>query len=429
MQRSAKFAKYLLQFGWVPTVWTLDGFDGLPRDETLLADLPDQVSVVRWGTKSHLRALRSLVSGRAGRSPVTSRLAKAMEWRLGDWLTRGPLPDEAGDWARASVEPVCRLVEREGIEVIFSTFSPASNHLLALLVKRKTRLPWVADFRDLWTDDYRYRETSRKRRLAHRRLEQEILDAADVVVGVSERQTTILASRVPYEQYKCVTITNGFDPDDFADPVGERPAGDNMFVLAHVGRFDRWRTPTEWFSGLRRFIERLGTDRRRFALRIVGHIDDVTRARLLAAQVACTFEGNVSHERAVREMRSADGLLLSVPQGANADSVIPAKLFEYLAADRPILVVGPLDGEAERIVRLCDAGVTANFNESQIADALGKLFSAWYAGRPLYGGDPELLAAYSRVHLTGELASVLDRLVSGTDAPAESRPRPVEAGV
>lgn len=429
VQRSVKFAKYLPHFGWRPTVWTVEAAEDLPRDETLSVDLPNEVSVVRWGSGSHLRALRRLVHAHADGSGVVPRLAKAVDWRLGDWLTRGPLPDECAEWARASAQPACRLVERERIGVIYSTFSPASNHLLALLLKRKTRLPWVADFRDLWTDDYRYRENSDRRRSAHRKLEQEILEAADVVVGVSERQTRILASRVPYEQYKCVTITNGFDPADFPERSGEKRPDDNTFLLAHVGRFDRWRTPKVWFAGLERFVETLGTDRRRFALRIVGHIDDSTRSRLQATGATCTFTGYVSHARAVQEMRSADGLLLNVPDGPNAESVIPAKLFEYLAADQPILVVGPVDGEAERIVRSCAAGVTANFNEIQIADALGRLFAGWYAGRPLYGCDPVLLAPFRRDTLTGELASVFNRLVGGPSGPVESSPRSVGVGV
>ena len=85
-----------------------------------------------------------------------------------------------------------RIVEGGEVELLYSTYSPASNHLLALELKRRTGLPWVADFRDLWTDDYRYREPSAKRRAAHRRLEQEILDSADVVVGVTPTQTEIL---------------------------------------------------------------------------------------------------------------------------------------------------------------------------------------------------------------------------------------------
>ena len=409
VQRSAKFAKYLPSFGWLPTVWTVEHLEGLPVDATLSDDLPDCVSIHRTpamgGTGPIRRHLRSLGSS----SGLVGRVASGIEWRLSGLRDRRSLPDKLADWARVQVGPVCDVVARQGIEVIYSTFSPASNHLLGLHVKRRTGLPWVADFRDLWTDDYRYVAPPRRRH-GHRRLEQEILETADAVVGVTKRQTEVLAGHVPETPDKFVTITNGFDPDDFGR-VGTVFRDLGFFVLGHVGRFDRWRSSEAWFAGLRGFVQQLGGDAGRFRLHVVGHCSGEARQRLLETGATCCFTGHVSHEEAVRSMLAADALLLNIPDGPNADSVIPGKQFEYLASGRPILVVGPAGGECERLVADCGAGLTADFNAARITSALARLFEAWRNGTPYQGCPAERLAEFSRATLAGKLAAVLDGLV------------------
>ena len=422
MQRSLKFAKYLPHFGWQPTVWAAKRMAGLPVDPSLLADLPGDVTVYRCPGGSGPHVMRRSHHPHSGGRGVASRLARAIEWRLAGWIARAPVPDDCISWAKASVDPVFRLIRKEGIDALYSTFSPASNHLLAMSLKQTTHLPWLADFRDLWTDDYRYNERSPTRRAAHHALQQAILETADAVVGVTARQTEILASHLPGGRQKFVTITNGFDPADFAFAEKERARSDERFVLAHVGRFDHWRGGDAWFAGLQCFIAGLGLDRERFVLRIVGHADRAMRCRLGATGAACAFTEYVSHGEAIREMRSADALLLSVPWGPNADSVIPAKLFEYLAAGRPILVVGPPGGECEKIVTACRAGPAVGFDQQAIAAALARLYTAWAAGRPLPGCSDADVAPHSRIEQTHRLAGILDGLIEqgpcGSDLPA-----------
>ena len=429
VQRTAKFAKYLPGLGWDPMVWTLEAMDDLPQDPTLLNELPPVVRIHRYGYGSPARSARRLLQGATDGSGLLSRFARAVDWRLGARLARHDQVDDCVAWARASVGPVCELIAEERIQAVYSTFSPASNHLLALSIKEETKLPWVADFRDLWTDDYRYSETGEKRHVAHRRLEDEILEAADAVIGVSERQTEILAGHVPSARHKFVTVTNGFDPADFSAVHAEQSATDRPFVLSPVGRFDHWRPPEAWFAGLEEFVDNLADQRDQFELRIVGHADTSTRARIAGTGVRHTFTGYVSHDQAVAEMRSANALLLSVPEGPNADSVIPAKLFEYFAAGRPILVVGPADGEAERLVRSCAAGLTANFDAEAITDALARLVIAWHVGRPVRGCPVAGLAPFSREHLTRKLASVLNRVVGYTQKTDQPVAAPVTVGV
>ena len=427
VQRTVKFAKYLPKFGWLPTIWSCKPDQSWPRDESLLLDLPSEVVIHRHATDGVVGSARRLSRRMANRGGLSARFGAAIDWRLERWLGQRHALDSFVPWARGSVTVLQGLIEREKIDVIYSTFSPASNHWLALKMKRITGLPWVADFRDLWTDDYRYTESVPQRQHAHRALEQEILEEADIVVGVTERQTQVLARHVPDQGQKFITITNGFDADDFARVAQPKPVKKGRFVLAHVGRFDQWRTNDSWYTGLAHFIDSLGDGRDRFVMRIVGHAAPSTLEKVRATRSPCEFTGYVTHGTALEEMLAADVLLLSVPGGPNAASVIPAKLFEYLAARRPILVVGPTGGICEPIVRECQAGVCVNFDAQSIADALKNLFARWTCGElELQKTDEAALSRYSRESLAGGLSELLERVtLLQRDTPASTNERMV----
>lgn len=426
VQRTAKFAKYLPDFGWLPVVWTSDHMPGLPRDPELLSDLPPQSAIHRWNRGLSARRWQRRLRDLGERVNALSRLARAIDWRLEAWIANRARPDDHAAWAKTSVPPLRRLIQRDEIDIIYSTFSPVSDHVLALELKTATKRPWVADFRDLWTEDFRYDGCDAVRCRADRELERRILDQADAVIGVSPRQTEILAARVPSQRAKFLTITNGFDPDDFRSRRRELPPGSGgQFVLSYVGRFDRYRINDALLDGFRQFAARAAAEQARFLFRVVGHCTDETRARVLGTGLSCDFVGPVSHAEAIREMAAADALLLSADDtGRHAGSVISGKTFEYLASGRPILCVGSRDGDGERIVRSCEAGIAAPFEAGAIAESLRMLYDGWRSGSPIRGCTPDRLEPYSRVTLTRKLASVLDGLVTSTFAP---RGRPQES--
>lgn len=436
VQRSSKFAKYLGRFGWEPIVWTVGSYAGLPHDPTLEADLPPGLRVVRHpggtGSNGHrLSRLREFVRKATG----GGRVGDAIQWRLRNLQSRRALPDEFAPWAGRSLRPALRLIEQTGADALYSTFSPASNHLLALRLKRQVDLPWIADFRDLWTEDYRYRETSPRRRRVHERLQREILEQADVVVGVTRTQTEILANHVPDRREKFVTIPNGFDPAEWDRHDGTDARHLHM-TLAHVGRLDRWVFHEAFLSGLSRFFYSLGPKRERFRLRLVGHVGRDVHERLERAGICFEYGGFVTHEVALHEMRSADALLVCVPDGVNGGTTVPGKLYECLASGRPVVVVGPEGCECGSIVRSCNGGLVAPLDSGAVHGAFTRLFRAWSAGQPMPGANREMIERFSRIELAGKLASVLDGLIApveGLNALPVSRNdktvRAVEAGV
>jgi len=419
VQRSAKFAKYLPEFGWRPIVWASGPIESLPSDPSLVDELPSELAVHRHPDAHQAHGTNAGQVGVVG-TGLWDRFKDRLNLGGPSADSAARHPDEFFGWALTSVEPLMSLIHDRHVSVIYSTFSPASNHCLAMELKVRTGLPWVADFRDLWTDDYRYRAPSSAWRAADHRLQKRILEIADAVIGVTPRQTDILANHLFVEAAKFGTITNGFDGDDFAEAVAPRNA-DEDFVLAHIGRLDRYRSPEALFGGLERFLESIGSDRSRFVLRVVGHAGKAARDRLDRMDVRVEYTGYLSHAAAIRSMRQADANLLMVPTGPNGGSVIPAKLFEYLAAQRPVLVVGPDGGECDRIVRETQSGLSVGFDAEAIAKAVHRLFDDRSRGCPMPGCDRDRLAPYDRKALTGSLAAVFDRVWRGYDSSSRQQ--------
>lgn len=415
VQRPAKFAKYLPQLGWKPIIWTADHVEGLPVDRSLLEELPEDVQIhhpqaLRGALTAARRALASVAYASIPTAAI--RATRAVQWQLAQRAGQREQTDPSIAWAKRSFRPLLDLVESERPNVIWSTYSPASNHRLALELKRRLGVRWVADFRDLWTDDGRYREASPARRAADARLQQEILEQADAVVGVSPRQTQILADRLLDGCHKFVTITNGFDPEDFFGVAPQAEAKNGPFTITYAGRLDRVRAQPELIEGLRRFANDASRQGGRIALRIAGHAGELVLEQLGAAPLDLQFDGYVSHRQAIETMACADVLLLPMPRGRNGETIISGKVFEYLATGKPILVVGPEGGECERIVRECRAGVGVGFDAAAIAAALHQFHSAFRAGQSVPGCDEKRLHPYSRVALAKALAGIFDRLAA-----------------
>lgn len=463
VQRSAKFAKYLREFGWTPVVWSSGPRGDMPIDEGVWTDLPASLDhrpfpagdTTHWPRilAGRARRLAEIIAlPRAWCDRVRSRVESAVRAAIGLLA-----PDGQVFWAWRSAAALRRVVRRERIDAIYSTYSPASNHLLAWRLKRVTGLPWVADFRDLWTQDcwYPFADGPHWRVAIDRSLERRFLEDADAVICTTPDQTRILADRVPHLNRKFTTIPNGFDAADFtitgatfraltatkeeAGSVRERSSGcgndsrwcenpfshlispeslpanarSNRFVLAHVGRFTRERVTDEMIDGLSAFAAGLGEERDRFELRIVGWMPDGLHRTLTAAEIPFTACGHVPHQTAIREMLDADALLLQYPDRPNADTAISGKLFEYFATGRPVVMIGPRTSITRRLVESFAAGIGIDPQPDAIERSLMDLWRRWREGRMPQGCHPDRLTPFTRRNLTGELAGVLDAACRG----------------
>jgi len=394
VQRPLKFASHLPALGIETHVLAPD----VPGAEDAELELPTQAWIHRV----------RYVGPRSGR-PSEQLVAKQGLSRVGTQAAllgrRLLVPDENVPWSTIATPFAIRLVRREGIDVVLTTSPPPSLHLLGATVKRTTGAAWVADLRDpLTSHPHRRGYESRLARVKESTVGgvgRLVASQADAIVAASEPIAEEMRALEP--KGKVVTIANGCDFDDFA---GLEHHTSDRLRITHAGHFHGKRDPRPFLralaeSGLDDVVVRFAGDFR---------VADREYAEALGLGDRVELLGEVSRRRSLELQRDSDVLLLLIPEsGGRGKDVLTGKIYEYLAAERPILAAVPPDGAAAQLVREAGAGVVVPSDDVEgLRDALLDLHRQWQEGRldgtPL---SPELRARLSRGSRVEELADVL----------------------
>jgi len=313
------------------------------------------------------------------------------------------VPDASVTWNLTAIPAALRIARREGIDVVLTTSPPGSLHLVGAAVQRATSARWVADLRDpLVAFQHRRADTAatRARQAANEQVARLVARRADAITCVSEAIAEEMRTFEPRGVVR--TIANGCDFDDFAG-LEYRPA--ERFRITHTGSFFGKRDPRPFLQALRDS----GLD---VVARFVGDFRSTDRewAESLGLGDRLQLVDYAPHVESLRLQRDSEALLLLVPDAdGRGRGVLSGKVFEYLAAGRPILAVVPPDGAAAALVRETGSGVVvAPDDVDGIRQALERLH-----GRFLNGGLPavelpeETRVGLSRRSRVEELATLL----------------------
>lgn len=406
--RAGKFAKYLPELGWQPIVITREwedkgGLEVPPGVQIVSTAYSDRLSLFRRG---RIRAARE--SSPQSRQRTTEPARRSRLHKLASFLLKELLayPDEAIGWRPHALEAGRRVLRSEDIALIFSTSPPATSHVIAAELQRETGLPWVADFRDLWTQNH-YRRHTRLRQAIERRYEVRTLDGAAVLVTVSQP----LAEKLRVLHGTPVdVITNGFDEKDYSD---DPPALTPHFSLTYTGQlYAGKRDPSLLFRAVQRLAKAGVIGRTKLSIRFYGPDSEIVRrlARVSGVEDLVSCEGAIPYKAAVRKQRESTALLLLNWDAPKEAGVYTAKVFEYLGARRPILVVPHNDGVVEELMQETGAGVAAR-TENEITDILAVWYSEYLStGSVEYHGKEDVIVQYTRQEQTRHLAHVFDRV-------------------
>ena len=398
VQRWVKFSKYLPQLGWQPVVYTPENPEQLARDESLLGDVPACAEVLKTRILEPYEIYRRLTGGKMGEGEVNPVNAqkKSFKQRLSLWV-RGNcfVPDPRVGWVRPSVRFLKQYLAEHPVDAVVTTGPPHSVHLIGRGLKRALGLHWIADFRDPWTEMFYYKHLALGPAAdrAHHRLEQSVLDEADTVISVSPPVAADFRART---KTPVVLITNGFDEEDF--PAGA-VRNDGKFRLVHTGLFAADGNPLNLWDAL---AERCAADpafRSRLEIRLAGKVDTAITAAIRERGLGENLVdlGYLPHDETVREQRGADVLMLPLRQEPEYAKVLPGKIFEYLAARRPVLGIGDEDGAAATILRDTGAGEMFGWDKKD------ELLAFLDAPHP----EPEGIEKYTRRALTAQLTQIL----------------------
>ncbi len=397
VQRPLKFATHLPELGIETHVLAPDDPKWIHRDDELQPPTLAWVHRARYlGPKGRKPAEE--LHGTRGLERV-SRQARLAGRRL-------LLPDENVSWNLTAIPAAVRIAKREGIDVVVTTSPPSSVHLVGAAVKRAAGIPWVADLRDsIVAHPHRRAESRlvRAKESGEHAVARLVSRSADAIVCVSDAIADEMRERSPAGTV--TAIANGSDFDDFA---GLEHHASTRFRITHTGSFFGKRDPRPFLTAL----ERSQLD---VVARFLGDFRSADREWGETLDLGDRLEliPYAPRRRSLELQRDSEALLLLIPEaGGRGKGVLSGKVFEYLAAERPILAAVPPDGAAAALIREANAGVVVPPDDvDAIGAALAELHSRWQAGT--LDGAPlsaEWRRKVSRQTRVEELARVLEQV-------------------
>lgn len=402
-------ARYLGRHGWEATVVTpaRAGRADMPGPVIETADADMAASLKRrLGLEPDL-GLRDQVLESTDAGSLRSRVRE----RGIDFLKAATaIPDPNRGWIAHATRACDKALGPGKYDAVLTSSPPASAHYVGRAVKRRHAVPWIADLRDLWADDP-YSSAPGWRRSLDRRIEKRTLASADGIVTVSEpiaRRLRELHPGVPVR-----TILNGFDPE-LPEPA---PPLTRSFSLTYTGSFYQGRRdPAALFAALAELIEQGRIERRRVEVRLFSKQEPWLRERVARYGLEDVVEIRpwVGREQALAAQRESQILLLPMWSGTEDAGVYTGKVFEYLAARRPILMIGGgRAGVLAELLRETGAGVQVDGEA-----AIGRQLAAWWdeferRGEVPFEGGEERVRRYSHDRMAGEFAGLLDSVLAG----------------
>ncbi|MCB2231511.1 glycosyltransferase family 4 protein [bacterium] len=424
--RVIKFCKYLPQFGWEPVVLTVEHAVSYSKDESLLEQLPKDMKIYRSKDSSPISWYEKK-TGRGPMGPVTAPPADSsgqsdkpappppapsLLGRIKGYLRRSIFtPDDNIFWTPYAVRTGLKAIKEEGIDVIFTTSPPATSHLVGWWLSFLTGTPLVIDFRDLWTQNagYHLKNKPGPARFYDRFLEKRCMKRSKFIVTATDGFTDLVRNKNPYKpEDQIVTITNGLDPDDFSSV--EFPTEKNdKFTILYLGSLYGARNPFFFFEAVEHFLDRRPEAADRMQIDFVGGAtgyEHATTGNRLEKIVR--WLGHVPQKKALSLLWQSDVLLLLLGFGATHTTVIPAKLFEYIATGRPILAFVP-EGQSSALIEKYDRGAAITSpDKDKVADFLEKQFDAWLKQEGPLPSKIDLPEEFDRRAKTRRLAEVFD---------------------
>ncbi|MDR2187939.1 MAG: glycosyltransferase [Azonexus sp.] len=395
IQRTLRFVQHLPALGWEPLVLSAHPRAYERTSDDLMGDIPPGTVVRRAFALDSARHLS--VRGR-----YIGALAR---------------PDRWVSWKFAAVREGMRMIRQFKPQAIWTTFPIATAHLIGIELQRRSGLPWLADFRDPMAQEvYPADPLTRRSFLA---IERQAFKAARFCIFTTPSATRTYRQRYPSAAERVSLLENGYDEESFltAAPAGtaRQPLNPGVITLLHSGIvYPAERDPTQFFAALGRLKTAGAIAPGSLVVRFRASVhDDLLQALAVRYDIADLIDCQppVPYRQALAEMLAADGLL--VMQAANCNEQIPAKIYEYLRANRPILTLTDPAGDTAATLR--QAGATDIVRLDSIDDisaALPLFLAAVRAGRAALP-DPQAVAQASRQGRTAELARLLDAATGG----------------
>ncbi len=410
VQRWVKFAKYLRNFGWEPVIYAPENPEYPSEDHSFVKDIPNDVVVIKkpiWEPYNIYRNILGKKGEKINAGFISENKKAGWKEKLSIWI-RGNLliPDPRRFWIRPSVKFLSNYIVDNKIDAVITTGPPHSMHLIGLRLKKQLpKLKWIADFRDPWTniDFYADLNLTWVADKLHRHLERKVIQNADNVLVVSNGMRDEFELMQPH---KLDIITNGYDNEDKSTTVISL---DEKFSLAHIGTLNAARNPIILWKVLGEICKENALFKSDLIIRLVGKTDYTVFEEIDKNNLSANLEklSYVTHNEAIELQQKSQILLLLINNTNNAKGILTGKFFEYLAAKRPVLAVGPVDGDVAKVLKDTAAGKMVDFDDMVATKNVILYYYQKYKEGKLNVNSTSI-EKYSRRSLTAQLVAILN---------------------
>ena len=408
VQRWLKFVTYFKEFGIDPIVFIPDNPHYPITDESIGSELPEGIQIIRFPIKepygfANLISKKKITQVSSGiiTKQKQSVLEKVLLWIRGNFF----IPDARIGWVKPSINFLRNFIADHHVEAIITSGPPHSLHLIGKSLKEETGIKWVADFRDPWTTIHYHKSLrlTKRAQKKHIALESEVLTKADhiVVTSATTKKEFQKITQTPIE-----VITNGYDSND-----NFKLNLDIKFTLSHIGTLLSNRNPIVLWEALSELCSENPEFSKDLLIQLAGSVSD---AILISIQKyglmdQCIVLGYLSHQKAIQLQYNSQVLLLIEMNLPETKAIIPGKLFEYLAAKRPILAIGPVDSDVEKIIEETNSGSYFDYSEREkLKKQIGLFYSEYREGHLTLNSKG--LSKFSRKTLTSKMSDLIKSL-------------------
>ena len=392
--RQVKIAKYLPTYGWLPVVLSVKRSRLRPfYDTSIVKDIPPNVEVHRtWSLESRL--VMQYLPGLLRINPKWVRI-----------------PDQFIGWFPFALRKGLHIIRNEKVDAIFSSSLPNTCHLVAYILKQRTGLPWVADFRDLWTQNPYTSYPAPVLRLENK-MEKAVITMADKITTINDSAENDLRNKYSSEPAeKFVTIAHGYDPQDFQTVDSKKSPTSGKFTITYTGSlYGRMKVDTFMYA-VKELLKENEDLSGKLNIKFVGSVLPAERlAHQLGLERVVTTLGWVTHQEAWSYLSDSDVLLFVLGTGEHGEKASTGKLPEYMATGKPVLALAP-EGVASNIIREANIGVVVNPEDREgIKQVVVQMYHKWVSGRLEISPNREVIEQYDIRVLSKRFATIFDEL-------------------
>ena len=423
VQRTLKFVKYLRNFDWEPIVVTVGRTKFSILDESLNEEIPTDINVIRIDDvvlkdvtdvmkkqmKEYIDASINLISD----EDLTQIYEKEIEKKFSELRDLLLIPDGNAIWANNVIKIIKNKIDFNEIDVVYTTSAPYSAHIIGDYIKKKYNIPWIADFRDQWINnpyiDYDKNSLSYK---IEKNMEKSIVLDCNRLITVTSIITENYINTYKIEKNKVITITNGYDEEDFKNINFRKES--NKFTIVHNGSFYLKRNPYTVAKVIKKLLENKSVDQEKIEIILNGNNDCniINKFKEIMGQYSSiiTINGYLSHKESLIKSSKADLLLLICGEEESSKQVYTGKVFEYLRLRKPVLSISPKGSLVEKLLDETECGINAEYNDIEtIEEILLKYYNNWLKGNEIKVGAKNI-EEYERKELTKKLVEIFNEV-------------------